>query len=88
MFKLGKVGKVAGCMVTDGVMKSDSMVRIMRGKRNPVYLGKVESLKVVKDSVGEVPSGSECGMSFEGYQEFEEGDTIECFFGGETENAD
>ncbi len=88
VFKLGKVGKVAGCMVTDGVMKSDSMVRIMRGKRNPVYLGKVESLKVVKDSVGEVPSGSECGMSFEDFQEFEEGDTIECFFGGETENDD
>lgn len=86
VFKLGKVGKVAGCMVTDGIMKSDSMVRIMRGKRNPVYLGKVESLKVVKDAVGEVPSGSECGMSFEEFQEFEEGDTIECFFGGETEN--
>ena len=51
-----------------------------------MYLGKVESLKVVKDAVGEVPSGSECGMSFEEFQDFEEGDTIECFFGGETEN--
>jgi translation initiation factor IF-2 len=84
VFKLGKAGKVAGCLVSHGVMKSDSMVRIMRGKRNPVYLGKLTSLKVVKDSVGEVPNGSECGITFEDFQDFEEGDVIECFFGGET----
>jgi translation initiation factor IF-2 len=79
VFKLGKVGKVAGCLVTEGMMKAESQVRIMRGKRNPVYTGKFSSLKVVKDAVAEVPSGSECGISFEDFQDFEEGDVIECF---------
>jgi translation initiation factor IF-2 len=79
VFKLGKVGKVAGCSVIEGLLKADSQVRIMRGKRNPVFTGKFSSLKVVKDSVAEVPSGSECGASFEEYQDFEEGDIIECF---------
>ena len=71
-----------------GVVKSDSKVRIMRGKRNPVYLGSLTSLKVVKDAVGEVPSGSECGMSFDDFQDFEEGDVIECFFGGEVDGSE
>ena len=87
VFKVGKLGKVAGCLVTDGIIKSDSKVRIMRGKRNPVYLGSLTSLKVVKDAVGEVPSGSECGMSFDDFQDFEEGDMIECFFGGENNGS-
>ncbi len=88
VFKVGKLGRVAGCLVKDGVVKSDSKVRIMRGKRNPVYLGSLTSLKVVKDAVGEVPSGSECGMSFDEFQDFEEGDVIECFFGGETSESE
>lgn len=88
VFKLGKVGKVAGCMVVDGVLKSDSQVRIMRGKRNPVYTGTLSSLKVVKDSVAEVPNGSECGLSFTDFQDFEEGDVVECFVGGEQGGED
>jgi translation initiation factor IF-2 len=66
VFKLGKVGKVAGCLVTEGMLKSDSQVRIMRGKRNPIYTGTLSSLKVVKEVTAEVPNGSECGMSFTG----------------------
>lgn len=66
VFKLGKVGKVAGCLVTEGILKSDSQVRIMRGKRNPIYTGTLSSLKVVKEVTAEVPNGSECGMSFTG----------------------
>ena len=88
VFKLGKVGKVAGCMVTEGLLKSDSQVRIMRGKRNPIYTGTLSSLKVVKDTVAEVPSGSDCGMSFTDFQDFEEGDIVECFVGGDNQDED
>jgi len=86
VFKIGKVGKVAGCTVIEGMIKMESNVRIMRGKRNPVYSGKFTSVKVVKDAVQEVPEGSDCGLSFEDYQDFEEGDIIECFIGGDGEN--
>jgi translation initiation factor IF-2 len=48
------------------MLKSDSQVRIMRGKRNPIYTGTLSSLKVVKEVTAEVPNGSECGMSFTG----------------------
>lgn len=68
IFKLGKVGKVAGCTVIEGMLKANSQVRIMRGKRNPVYTGALTSLKVVKEAVTEVPTGSECGTSFEDFQ--------------------
>jgi translation initiation factor IF-2 len=82
VFKLGKVGKVAGCTITEGVVKSESQIRILRGRRNSVYIGTLSSLKVVKDAVAEVPAGSECGMSFTDFQDFEEGDVIECFVSG------
>ena len=88
VFKLGKVGKIAGCMVTEGLLKSESQVRIMRGKRNPVYTGTLSTLKVVKDIVAEVPVGSECGMSFTDFQDFEEGDVVECFVGGSSTEAE
>ena len=79
IFKIGKLGKVAGCSVTEGVLRFDSQIRILRGKRNQVFLGKFSSLKIVKDAVQEVPEGTECGVSFEEFQDFEEGDVIECF---------
>ena len=88
VFKLGKAGKVAGCKVVEGSIKSESQVRIMRGKRNPIYSGKLASIRVVKDIVSEVPAGSECGVSFEEFSDFEEGDILECFvqnFSDETE---
>jgi translation initiation factor IF-2 len=88
VFKLGKVGKVAGCEVTEGVIRMESKCRVMRGKRNPVYTGTLSSLKVVKENKAEVPSGSECGISFEKFQDFEEGDVIECFVGGDGDNND
>jgi translation initiation factor IF-2 len=88
VFKLGKAGKIAGCMVIEGLLKADSQIRIMRGKRNPIFTGTLSSLKVVKDSAAEVPSGSECGMSFTDFQDFDEGDIVECFVGGNTESSD
>lgn len=88
VFKLGKAGKIAGCMVIEGLLKADSQIRIMRGKRNPIFTGTLSSLKVVKDAASEVPSGSECGMSFTDFQDFDEGDIVECFVGGSTERSD
>ena len=85
VFKIGKVGKIAGCSVTEGIIKMESQVRIMRGKRNPVFTGKLSTLKVVKDDVQEVPNGSECGMGFDDFQDLEEGDIVECFIGGQNE---
>lgn len=86
VFKIGKSGKVAGCLVTEGLMTSGSNVRILRGKRNPVYTGTISSLKVVKETVQEVPEGSECGISFTDFLEFEEGDIIECFSSNSSED--
>ena len=79
VFKIGKVGRVAGCEVTEGSIRANTMVRIMRGKRNPIYQGTLSALKVIKDEVQEVPEGSECGMSFEDFQDFEADDVVECF---------
>jgi len=68
VFKVGKVGKVAGCAVIEGLLKANGKIRIMRGKRNPIYTGSLTSLKVVKETVEEVPLGSECGTSFDEFQ--------------------
>jgi translation initiation factor IF-2 len=78
-FKLGKLGYVAGCKVLEGVIRQDSKVRVLRGKRNQIYLGTLESLRVGKESVSEVPNGSDCGMHFVDFQDFAEGDIIESF---------
>eukprot|EP01035_Chromulina_nebulosa_P018582 gene18582-24308_t len=87
-FKVGKVGKVAGCLVTEGVIKAGSKIRIMRGSRNPIFTGKMSSLKIVKESVTEVIEGSECGISFVDFQDFLEGDIIECFSVNETTESE
>ena len=76
---MGRNGKVAGSEVLEGSIRLEGKVRILRGKRNPVYLGSLSSLKVVKESVQEVPAGSECGLVFEDFIDFEEGDIVECF---------
>ena len=68
----GKGGKVAGCMVLEGFLRADSSVRILRGKRNPIYTGSLSSLRIVKDNVMEVPEGSECGLSFDKFDDIEE----------------
>ena len=54
VFKLGKAGKIAGCEVTEGIVRVDSKVRVLRGKRNVIYTESISSLKVVKDDVREV----------------------------------
>lgn len=78
-FKVGKSGKVAGCLVIEGVIKSGSKIRVMRGNRNPIHTGLMSSLQFGKEKVNEVVKGSECGISIEDFQDFAEGDIIECF---------
>lgn len=79
VFDITKVGKVAGCRVTEGVVRRGARVRIVREDIVVLELGVLETLKRFKDDVGEVGSGVECGMAFRGFQDIQEGDTIECF---------
>ena len=78
VFTASKLGKAAGVYVTDGKLKRDSLVRVLRGEQI-VYEGKVISLRRFKDDVKDVAKGFECGVGLEGFNEFEEGDTIEAY---------
>ena len=76
-FKISKVGTVAGCYVTDGVIQSNSLVRIIRDGI-VVYEGKMASLKRFKDDAKEVKYGYECGITIENFNNIKEGDIIEA----------
>jgi len=78
VFTISKVGKVAGCRVTEGVMRRGAKVRLVRD-HVVVHEGDLSSLKRFKDEVREVQTGQECGMAFAGYQDIQKGDTIECY---------
>ena len=78
-FDISKVGKVAGCRVTEGVVRKGAKVRIVREGIVVLELGTLQTLKRFKDEVNEVQSGQECGMQFAGFQDIKEGDYIECF---------
>jgi translation initiation factor IF-2 len=78
VFDISKVGKVAGCRVTDGVVRKGARVRIIRDDVVTLELGTLQTLKRFKDEVNEVQSGQECGMNF-GFQDIKVGDVIECF---------
>jgi translation initiation factor IF-2 len=78
-FDISKVGKIAGCRVTEGVVRKGAKVRIIRQDIVVLELGTLQTLKRFKDEVNEVPSGQECGMMFAGFQDIKVGDTIECF---------
>jgi translation initiation factor IF-2 len=78
VFAISKVGKVAGCRVTEGKVERGAHVRLIRDNV-VVHEGKLSTLKRFKDEVKEVVSGQECGMAFEGYQDMRQGDVIECF---------
>jgi translation initiation factor IF-2 len=78
VFNITKVGKVAGCRVTDGTVQRGAKVRLIRDNV-VVHEGTLSTLKRFKDEVREVLAGQECGMAFEGYQDMRAGDTIECF---------
>ena len=76
-FKVSKIGTIAGCYVTDGVIKRDALVRIIR-EGIVVYEGKLASLKRFKDDAKEVRNGFECGLSIENYNDIKIGDIIEA----------
>ena len=78
VFKVSKVGNVAGCKVTDGTVERGANVRLIRDNV-VVHEGKLSQLKRFKDDVREVASGMECGMAFENYQDMRQGDVIECY---------
>ena len=78
VFTISKVGKVAGCMVTEGVVRRGAKVRLLRDNV-VIHEGSLKTLKRFKDEVREVREGFECGMAFENYQDIQVGDTIECF---------
>jgi translation initiation factor IF-2 len=78
IFKVSKVGNVAGCRVTDGVVERGANVRLIRDSV-VVHEGKLSQLKRFKDDVREVVAGQECGMAFESYQDMKAGDVIECY---------
>jgi len=78
IFKVSKVGNVAGCRVTDGKVERGANVRLIRDNV-VVHQGKLSQLKRFKDDAREVVAGQECGMAFENYQDMKVGDVIECY---------
>ena len=78
VFDITKVGKVAGCMVTEGLVKRGCGVRLLR-EGVVIHNGELSQLKRFKDDVREVARGYECGLSFAGYNDLREGDMVECF---------
>ena len=78
VFGVSKVGKVAGCMVTEGIIKRGCKVRLLRDNV-VIHEGSLKTLRRFKDEVKDVREGFECGMGFENYSDIQEGDMIECF---------
>ncbi len=79
VFDISKVGRIAGCRVTEGVVRRGARVRIVRDDVVVLELGTLQTLKRFKDDVAEVTNGYECGMHFQGFQDIKVGDLIECF---------
>ena len=78
VFNVSKVGKIAGCMVSEGMVKRGAKVRLLRDNV-VIHEGTLKTLKRFKDEVKEVKNGYECGMAFENYEDIREKDMIECF---------
>jgi translation initiation factor IF-2 len=78
IFDITRVGRVAGCMVTEGTVKRGARVRLLRDNV-VIHDGMLKTLRRFKDEVREVQQGYECGMAFENYQDIKQGDRIECY---------
>ena len=78
VFAITKVGKVAGCMITDGLVKRGAGVRVLRDNV-VIHTGELSQLKRFKDDVREVTRGYECGLSFANFHDLQEGDVVECY---------
>jgi translation initiation factor IF-2 len=78
VFKISKVGSIAGCYVQDGVIRRNSMVRVLRNNV-VIHSGELDSLKRFKDDVKEVKNNFECGLSIKNFNDIEVGDMLEVF---------
>jgi len=78
IFNVSKVGKIAGCMVTEGLVRRGAKVRLVRDD-TVIHEGEMSQLKRFKDDVKEVKDSTECGMGFANYQDIQVGDMVECF---------
>jgi len=78
IFRISKVGNVAGCMIIHGRIKRSHKVRILR-KNQLIFTGNIKNIRRVKDEVSEIAEGFECGISVEGFNDFEEGDILQAF---------
>ena len=78
IFNISKIGPVAGCRIEDGQVRRNARVRLLRNGE-AIFEGGLSSLRRFKDEVREVVAGQECGMAFDGFQDFQQDDVIECF---------
>jgi translation initiation factor IF-2 len=78
VFKISKIGTIAGCMVQEGLVKRGAQVRVLRDNV-VIHTGDIDSLKRFKDDVREVKAGFECGMSLKNFADLKEGDQFEVF---------
>jgi translation initiation factor IF-2 len=78
VFKVSKIGSIAGCMVTSGVVRRTAKLRLLRDNA-VIYTGELDSLKRFKDDVREVKEGFECGLNIKNYNDIQEGDQLEFF---------
>ena len=78
VFDIGKLGRVAGCQMQDGMLKTKAFFRILRNK-NKIWEGKLSSLKHFQQEVAEITGAQECGIHFNGFEAFQEDDVVECF---------
>jgi translation initiation factor IF-2 len=78
VFRISKIGTIAGCMVLDGLVRRTSRARLLR-ENVVIWSGELDSLKRFKDDVREVKAGFECGLSLKGYDDLKEGDHLEIF---------
>ncbi len=78
IFDIGKTGRIAGCQMLDGVLQFSARYRILRNGA-PLWDGKLKTLKHFQNEVSEVSGSQECGIAFNGFEEFAEGDTVECY---------
>jgi translation initiation factor IF-2 len=78
VFRISKIGTVAGCYVQEGMVKRNAQVRVLRDNV-VIHTGEIDSLKRFKDDVREVKAGFECGMSLKNFADIKEGDQFEVF---------
>jgi translation initiation factor IF-2 len=78
VFRIPKVGNIAGCLVTKGEIRRNAQIRVIRGGK-VLHEGPISSLRHLKDDVREVREGFECGIGVRGFDEFETGDRLDCF---------